>query len=57
MSKPVDSILLLLIVALALSLILFMLDVFPYPFGLIILSALIFGRMLSLSGPGAKKDS
>ena len=49
--KSFDPILLLLLLALALSLVLFALDVFPYPFGIIILSAFAIGRWLSVNGP------
>lgn len=49
--KSFDLILFVLLVAIALTVALFSLDVFPYPFGIIILSAFALGRWLSLKGP------
>jgi hypothetical protein len=47
MDKPLFFIL----VALALTLLLFAMDVFPYPFGLIVLTLLALGRFLQIKGP------
>ena len=46
-----DTPLLIILLALAISLLLFALDVFPYPFGLIVLTLLAIGRFLHIRGP------
>jgi hypothetical protein len=48
--KSVDPVLLILSLALLLTVVLFALDVFPYPFGILILSAFAIGRVLSQKG-------
>jgi hypothetical protein len=47
MDKP----LLYILIALAGTLLLFAADVFPYPFGLIVLTLLALGRFLQAKGP------
>ncbi len=47
MDKP----LLYILIALAGTLLLFAMDVFPYPFGLIVLTLLALGRLLQINGP------
>ena len=46
-----DTPLLLILAALATTLLLFATDVFPYPFGLIVLTLLALGRLLQIKGP------
>ena len=46
MDKP----LLFILIALAATLLLFAMDVFPYPFGLIVLTLLALGRFLQIKG-------
>jgi hypothetical protein len=50
-----DAVLLLLLGLLLASLLAFMLGFIPYPFGLLVLLALIAGRILYLQGPGKRK--
>ncbi|MEW8499980.1 MAG: hypothetical protein AB2699_15845 [Candidatus Thiodiazotropha taylori] len=45
-----DKFLLLLIILLGLTLAAFLYGIFPYPFGLFVLSIMIFARLLSLRG-------
>ena len=49
MDKP----LLYILIALAGTLLLFAMDVFPYPFGLIVLTLLALGRLLQIKGPAS----
>ncbi|MCG8015816.1 MAG: hypothetical protein JAY97_06335 [Candidatus Thiodiazotropha sp. 'RUGA'] len=50
MKLPDDKFLLLLIILLGLTLAAFLYGIFPYPFGLIVLSIMIFARLLSVGG-------
>ncbi|MBW9256014.1 MAG: hypothetical protein K1566_19120 [Candidatus Thiodiazotropha sp. (ex. Lucinisca nassula)] len=45
-----DTFLLLLIILLGITLSAFLYGIFPYPFGLLVLSIMIFARLLSLRG-------
>jgi len=46
-----DRTLLYILMTLAITLLLFALGVFPYPFGLIVLTLLALGRFLQIKGP------
>ena len=46
-----DKLLFFILIALAVTLLLFAADVFPYPFGLIVLVLMAFGRLLQIKGP------
>ncbi|MGB5672578.1 MAG: hypothetical protein WBM71_18735 [Sedimenticolaceae bacterium] len=49
--EAMDKPLLYILIALAVTLLLFAIDVFPYPFGLIVLTLLALGRFLQIKGP------
>ena len=52
MTRPVDPVLFVLLGLLAATLAAFFLDVFPYPYGLLILAAFITARILYLRSNG-----
>jgi hypothetical protein len=49
--EAMDKPLLYILIALAVTLLLFAIDVFPYPFGLIVLTLLALGRFSQIKGP------
>lgn len=52
MNRLTDPVVLLLLVLLLATLVAFLTGVFPYPFGLLVLVALLAGRLMQLHGTG-----